>query len=98
MRISIINVTKNFGSAVALRDIALQIEAEHLCVLLRPSGCGKITFRSVIADLYERETGELLFGQRSSRSVPPHRRNTSMVFQNYALWPHMTVAENVSYG
>jgi iron(III) transport system ATP-binding protein len=66
--------------------------------LLGPSGCGKTTLLRLVAGFYAPEAGEIIFGERSMNDVPPHKRNTGMVFQNYALWPHMTVAENVAYG
>src|SRR5262245_51344026 len=98
MRISITSLTKKFGAVVALQDVTLEIESKELFFLLGPSGCGKTTLLRVIAGFYEPDRGDLLIGERSMRRVPPHRRNTGMVFQNYALWPHMTVAENVGYG
>src|SRR5215510_13176023 len=98
MRIAIKGLTKKFGETVALQDVTLEIAPQELFFLLGPSGCGKTTLLRVIAGFYEPDSGEMRFGDRSMRGVPPHRRNTGMVFQNYALWPHMTVAENVAYG
>jgi iron(III) transport system ATP-binding protein len=98
MRVLIKNLTKQFGDGFALRDISLEIQSRELFFLLGPSGCGKTTLLRTIAGFYEPDRGELIFGDRPMRSVPPHKRNTGMVFQNYALWPHMTVAENVAYG
>ncbi|PYI81408.1 MAG: spermidine/putrescine ABC transporter ATP-binding protein [Verrucomicrobia bacterium] len=98
MRITINNLTKKFGQTFALKDVTLDIVSQELFFLLGPSGCGKTTLLRVIAGFYEPDEGDLLFGGRSMRSVPPHRRNTGLVFQNYALWPHMTVAQNVAYG
>lgn len=66
--------------------------------LLGPSGCGKTTLLRLLAGFYPPDAGELWFGERRMNDVPPHRRNTGMVFQNYALWPHLTVAQNVAYG
>ena len=82
----------------ALRDVSLQVEPHELFFLLGPSGCGKTTLLRLIAGFYEPDQGELFFGEKSVTRVPPHLRNTGMVFQNYALWPHMTVAQNVAYG
>jgi iron(III) transport system ATP-binding protein len=98
MRVVIRNLTKRFGDGFALRDISLEIQSCELFFLLGPSGCGKTTLLRTIAGFYEPDSGELLFGERPMQGVPPHKRNTGMVFQNYALWPHMTVAENVAYG
>jgi iron(III) transport system ATP-binding protein len=98
MRISIRNLTKQFGGAVALKNVSLEIQSQELFFLLGPSGCGKTTLLRTIAGFYQPDEGDLFFGERSMKGVPPHRRNTGMVVQNYALWPHMTVAENVAYG
>jgi len=98
MRVVIKDLGKQFSDGFALRDISLEIQSRELFFLLGPSGCGKTTLLRTLAGFYEPDHGELLFGDQSMRGVPPHRRNTGMVFQHYALWPHMTVAENVSYG
>ncbi|HEY0454996.1 MAG TPA: ABC transporter ATP-binding protein, partial [Verrucomicrobiae bacterium] len=98
MRILIQNLTKKFGAIVALKGVSLEIKSQELFFLLGPSGCGKTTLLRILAGFYQADDGELLFGEKSMRGVPPHLRNTGMVFQNYALWPHMTVAENVAYG
>ena len=98
MRVSIRNLTKNFGETAALKSVSLEIASRELFFLLGPSGCGKTTLLRLIAGFYQPDAGELLFGDKPMRGVPPHKRNTGMVFQNYALWPHMTVAENVAYG
>jgi len=98
MRVLIRNLTKKFGNTAALRNISLEIESQELFFLLGPSGCGKTTLLRTIAGFYQPDTGELSFGEKPMAGVPPHQRNTGMVFQNYALWPHMTVAENIAYG
>ena len=98
MRVSIRNLTKKFGDTTALENISLEIGSRELFFLLGPSGCGKTTLLRLIAGFYQPDGGELLFGDKPMQGVPPHRRNTGMVFQNYALWPHMSVAENVAYG
>src|SRR4051794_16215118 len=98
MRIRIQNLVKKFGETVALKGILLDIQPQELFFLLGPSGCGKTTLLRLLAGFYQPDGGELLFGERNMAGVPPHARNTAMVFQNYALWPHMTVAENVAYG
>jgi iron(III) transport system ATP-binding protein len=95
-------VTKRFGDAVALDDVSLEIAQGRLCCLLGPSGCGKTTALRLVAGFTEPTAGEIVLGDRvvssPRRTLPPERRNVSMVFQSYALWPHMTVAENVAYG
>ena len=98
MKITVRNLTKRFGATPVLKDISLEIHDRELFFLLGPSGCGKTTLLRLIAGFYQPDGGELLFGNRRMNDVPPHRRNTGMVFQNYALWPHMSVAENVAYG
>jgi iron(III) transport system ATP-binding protein len=98
MRVSLRNVTKRFGTVTVLRGISLEVREQELFFLLGPSGCGKTTLLRLIAGFYQPDEGGLLFGEQRMNGVPAHRRNTGMVFQNYALWPHMTVAENVAYG
>jgi iron(III) transport system ATP-binding protein len=98
MRVVIQNLTKRFGSADVLKNLSFAIEPQELFFLLGPSGCGKTTLLRTIAGFYQPDSGQLFFGDTPLAGVPPHKRNTGMVFQNYALWPHMTVAENVAYG
>jgi iron(III) transport system ATP-binding protein len=98
MQIRIRNLTKRFGNTAVLRNISLEIADRELFFLLGPSGCGKTTLLRLIAGFYQPDEGELHFGDRRMNDVPPHERNTGMVFQSYALWPHMTVAQNVAYG
>ena len=92
------NVTKRFDNVVALERISLDIREGEFFFILGPSGCGKSTLLRVIAGFYRPEGGRVLFGDRDMTEVPPHKRNTGMVFQNYALWPHMSVWKNVEYG
>ena len=92
------NVTKRFDNVVALERISLHIEPGEFFFLLGPSGCGKTTLLRILAGFYTPENGTVHFGDRDVTMVPPHLRNTGMVFQNYALWPHMTVWKNVEYG
>ena len=98
MRVLVDNLTKNFGDTIALKGISLEIKDQELFFLLGPSGCGKTTLLRTIAGFYQPDGGRLFFGEKPMAGVPPHLRNAGMVFQNYALWPHMTVAENVAYG
>lgn len=98
MQVVIENLTKKFGDAFALKNINLTVQEHELFFLLGPSGCGKTTLLRTIAGFYKPDEGRVLFGGRIMNDVPPHKRNTGMVFQNYALWPHMTIAENVAYG
>jgi len=96
--IEVLNLTKSFGETVALDAVNLKIEPGELFFLLGPSGCGKTTLLRSLAGFNQPEKGDILFGTDRVNSVPPHKRNTGMVFQSYALWPHMTVAENVAFG
>jgi ABC-type Fe3+/spermidine/putrescine transport system ATPase subunit len=93
------HVTKEFGGGVrAVDDISLSIPRGSFTTLLGPSGCGKTTTLRLIAGFYEPDSGDILLGDRRINDLPAHRRGTAMVFQDYALFPHMTVRENVSYG
>ncbi len=92
------NVTKRFGDVTAVDAVSLEVQAAELFFLLGPSGCGKTTLLRCVAGFWQPETGRIRFGDRDMTGVPPHERNTGMVFQDYALWPHMTVSENVAFG
>jgi iron(III) transport system ATP-binding protein len=92
------NVTKRFGKTLAVDHVSLTIKAGSLFFLLGPSGCGKTTLLRMIAGFCDSEDGDILFGARSLKAVAPGKRNTAMVFQNYALWPHLNVHENVAFG
>jgi iron(III) transport system ATP-binding protein len=96
--IRIQNVTKRFGAITALRAIDLTIEPGELFFLLGPSGCGKTTLLRSLAGFYLPEKGKIWFGDRDVTHLAPHKRNTGMMFQSYALWPHLTVAQNVAFG
>jgi iron(III) transport system ATP-binding protein len=96
--IGIENLSKSFGGFLALDHIELIIGTGELFFLLGPSGCGKTTLLRHIAGFYQPDTGRILFDGKDVTSVPPHKRNTGMVFQNYALWPHLTVEKNVAFG
>ncbi|MDR7520293.1 MAG: ABC transporter ATP-binding protein [Armatimonadota bacterium] len=89
---------KRFGGSVAVDDLSLDIRRGEFFTLLGPSGCGKTTTLRMIAGLLQPEAGEILFDGQPVTGVPPWRRNIGMVFQNYALWPHMTVFDNVAFG
>jgi len=96
--ISIQDLVKSFGQTKALNHINLEIEPGELFFLLGPSGCGKTTLLRHIAGFYTPDQGTILIGGDDVTHVPPHKRDTGMVFQSYALWPHMTIAENVAFG
>src|SRR4051794_6989835 len=95
-------LTKRYGANAVVDNVDLRIEHGTLVCLLGPSGCGKTTTLRLIAGFLEPSAGEIRVGDRvvssQHKTLPPERRNMSMIFQSYALWPHMTVAENVAYG
>jgi ABC-type Fe3+/spermidine/putrescine transport system ATPase subunit len=96
--INIENLVKRFGEHTALDRVTFRVEAGEIFFLLGPSGCGKTTLLRTIAGFYVPDAGRILFGEDDVTKVPPHKRNTAMMFQSYALWPHMTVAKNVAFG
>ena len=95
-------LTKRYGETAVVDNVSLTIEHGRLVCLLGPSGCGKTTTLRLIAGFVEPSAGEIRVGDHlvssPARTIPPERRNMSMIFQSYALWPHMTVAQNVAYG
>jgi spermidine/putrescine ABC transporter ATP-binding subunit len=92
------SVTKILGQSKAVDNLTLDIGGGELFFLLGPSGCGKTTALRTVAGFYTPDEGRILFNGQDQSRVPPHKRNTGMVFQNYALWPHMDVQSNVAYG
>jgi iron(III) transport system ATP-binding protein len=96
--IKIEKLTKRFGDNVVLKGIDVEIAAGELFFLLGPSGCGKTTLLRAVAGLNEPDGGRILAGERDVTRLPPHLRDMGMVFQSYALWPHMTLRENVAFG
>src|SRR5207248_11682505 len=96
--IRIENVTKRFGATVAVDHVSLHIEASELFFLLGPSGCGKTTLLRILAGFVQPDAGEVFFGDQDITQLPPRARGAALVFQTYALWPHLSVAENVAYG
>jgi iron(III) transport system ATP-binding protein len=96
--IKIQQLTKRFGAVTALHQLDLTIEPGELFFLLGPSGCGKTTLLRSMAGFYIPEEGKISFGDEDVTRLAPHKRNTGMMFQSYALWPHMSVAGNVAFG
>jgi ABC-type Fe3+/spermidine/putrescine transport system ATPase subunit len=96
--VRLVAVTKRFGPGPAAGDVSLEVPRASFTTLLGPSGCGKTTTLRMIAGFYEPDAGDIYLGARRINDVPVHRRRTAMVFQDYALFPHMSVAENVGYG
>ena len=96
--IQLIDVSKSWGEARALESISLNIEHGSFCVLLGPSGCGKSTTLRIIAGLETASTGQVLVDGQDVTHKPPAERGIAMVFQNYALFPHLSVADNITFG
>ena len=92
------HVTKRFGDVVAVNDMTLEIADCEFLVFVGPSGCGKTTSLRLAAGLEEPNTGQIFIDDRLVNDVPPHDRDTAIVFQNYALYPHMTASENMAFG
>ena len=91
-------VIKQFGSFMALKEVSAVVQPGELFFLLGPSGCGKTTLLRCVAGFHTPDSGRILIGGRDVTQLPPHKRDAGMVFQSYALWPHMTLAENVAFG
>lgn len=91
-------VSKSFGNHHALREVSLAIKPGEFLSLLGPSGCGKTTLLRLIAGFMQPDKGRIAISGQDVTALPPHRRPLNTVFQNYALFPHLTVIENVAYG
>jgi len=97
--VKLLNVSKTYdGKEFAVKDISLEIKDKEFIVLVGPSGCGKTTLLRMVAGLEEITEGEIIIGERVINDVPPKSRNIAMVFQNYALYPHMTIYNNMAFG
>jgi len=98
MNVTLRNIHKQFGQTKVVKGVDIEIQSGELFFLLGSSGCGKTTLLRMLAGFYEPDQGDILFGDKRINGTPPHKRNTALVFQNYAVWPHMSVFENVAYG
>lgn len=98
VKVELKNVTKRFDDVIAANDVNLTINDGEFFTFLGPSGCGKTTTMRMVAGLEYPTEGTIYYDDEDVTQLPSFRRNTGMVFQNYALWPHMKVAENISYG
>ena len=97
MKVRIDNVTKTFGQTTAVSNFSAELEDGHLICLLGPSGCGKSTLLNMLCGIIPVSQGQIFFDDKDVTKLPPDKRNIGMVFQNYALYPHMTVAENIAF-
>src|SRR5436190_17767300 len=95
--VSIRGVGKSFGRSQVIRDVNLEIQDGEFIVVLGPSGCGKSTLLRLVAGLEAITSGEIAIGGKVVNRLEPRERGCAMVFQNYALYPHMTVADNIGY-
>jgi spermidine/putrescine ABC transporter ATP-binding subunit len=98
MNIKLEDIVKRFGTLEAVSHVSLDIKDGELFTLLGPSGCGKTTLLRLVGGFHKPDHGKIFFGDREMSALAPYERNIGMVFQNYALWPHMTIADNVAYG
>ncbi|HWI64524.1 MAG TPA: ABC transporter ATP-binding protein [Symbiobacteriaceae bacterium] len=96
--VSMERIVKRFDSQVVVAGVSLEVKSGELFTLLGPSGCGKTTLLRILAGFYRQEDGDLRFDGKLVNDLPAHQRNTGMVFQNYAVFPHLSVFENVAYG
>ncbi|MFO1221202.1 MAG: ABC transporter ATP-binding protein [Burkholderiaceae bacterium] len=98
MAVTLTNVTKSFGEVVAVEPTSIEIRTGELLALLGPSGCGKTTTLRMVAGFVDPTGGTIRIGKRDVTHVPVHKRNVGMVFQGYALFPHLTVSQNIEFG
>ena len=97
MKVTLKNVTKKFGSTVAVNNFSVTFPDGHLICLLGPSGCGKSTVLNILCGILDVTSGQVFFDEEDVTSLSPEQRNIGMVFQNYALYPHLTVLENIAF-
>lgn len=95
---SLKNIVKRYGKITAVDDLSLDVKDGELVTFLGPSGCGKTTTLRTIAGFLKPESGSVYIGERNITDIPPEKRGIGLVFQNYALWPHMTVSQNLAFG
>ena len=96
-KINLKNLQKSYGKTEVIHDLSVDIKEGELVVIVGPSGCGKSTLLRMVAGLEDINSGSILFDDKEVNDLEPRERNIAMVFQNYALYPHMTVFQNMSY-
>lgn len=96
--VELININKFYDQAHILKDVSFQVKKNEFLTLLGPSGCGKTTTLRIIAGFENQTSGDLIFSGEKINDLPPHKRNLNTVFQNYALFPHLDVGENIAFG
>jgi multiple sugar transport system ATP-binding protein len=96
--ITLNNLSKHFGNFIALKELNLEVHNQEFMALLGPSGCGKTTTMNLISGVLEPSQGRILFGGHDVTHIPMRQRGVGFVFQNYAIFTHMTVRENLSFG
>ncbi len=97
-RVELVNITKSFGSVVAVKNANVVFEEGSFTTLLGPSGCGKTTILRMISGLGSPSSGDIMIGGKRVNNIPIHKRNLGLVFQNYALFPHRSIGENIAFG
>lgn len=97
MKVKLENVTKKYGQTLAVNDFSAELPDGHLICLLGPSGCGKSTLLNMLCGIIPVTQGHIFFDEKEVSKLPPDKRNIGMVFQNYALYPHLTVLENIAF-
>ncbi|MBL8655489.1 MAG: ABC transporter ATP-binding protein, partial [Alphaproteobacteria bacterium] len=98
MKLEVQNLVRRFGNALALDGASLDANSGEIVALLGPSGCGKTTTLRIVAGFENSDSGHVMLGGEEIGRLPPHKRDIGLVFQDYALFPHMSVADNVAYG
>ena len=95
-RVRVEQIVKRFGDTRAIDGVSLEVRPGELFTLVGPSGCGKTTLLRIVAGLLEQDAGSVLFNEDRMDDIPPYLRNIGVVFQSYAIFPHLTVAENIA--